>query len=71
MLLRFIVCKDERKRILAANHVDPSAGHMCKSRMVARIKQSYTWKGLVSDMIDFVSTLSKLDYWSLYSIHVC
>ena len=56
MLLRFIVSKDERKRILAACHVDRTTGHMCKSRTVSRIKKKYTWKGLVNDVIALVSS---------------
>ena len=40
---------------MRACHVDPTAGHMGKSRTIYRIKERYMWHGVVKDVHDLVS----------------
>ena len=55
MLLRFIVSKEEQRKILLACHVHPTAGHMGRTRTISRIKERFMWHGMVNDVQDMVS----------------
>lgn len=54
MALRFVQSKDEQVKILQACHVDTTAGHMGKTRTIFRIKERFTWHGMVKDVKDLV-----------------
>ena len=54
VLLRYIISTEERKKILSSCHVDPTAGHMGKSKTICRIKERFMWKGIVKDVQDMV-----------------
>ena len=54
MLLRFIQSKDEQKKVLQACHVDPTAGHLGKSKTLYKIKERFMWHGVVKDVQDLV-----------------
>ena len=56
MLLRFIESKEEQRRILHSCHVDPTAGHMGKTRTLCKIKQRFMWHGMVKDVERLVSS---------------
>ena len=43
------------RSILLACHVDPTSGHMGKSRTIFRIKERFMWHGMVKDVADLVS----------------
>lgn len=45
---------NEIKKILFENHDIPIAGHLGSTRMYNRIKQSYYWKGMRSDIESYV-----------------
>ena len=55
VLLRYIESEEERRKILLACHVDPTSGHMGKSRTIFRIKERFMWHGMVKDVADLVS----------------
>ncbi|CAF4948550.1 unnamed protein product [Pieris macdunnoughi] len=46
----------ERSKILHENHDIPIAGHLGSVRMYKRIKESYYWKGMRSDIENYVKT---------------
>ena len=54
MLLRFVHCKNEQKRILHACHVDVTAGHIGKTRTLFKIKERFMWHGMVKDVENLV-----------------
>ena len=41
-------------KILAACHLDPTAGHMGEKRTVKRITERYIWNGIVKDVKEMV-----------------
>ena len=49
--------KNERKRILYACHVDPTAGYLGKSRTIYRIKERYMWHDIVKDVMEMVGNI--------------
>jgi len=53
-LLRYILSKEEKKKILCACHTDPTAGHMGKNRTLYKIKEKYMWHALVKDVVEQV-----------------
>lgn len=57
VLLRFIMSTEEKKHILHACHVDPTAGHMGKSKTLSKIKERYMWHGMVKDVLELVRRL--------------
>ena len=54
MLLRYVVNKEEQKKILLACHIDPTSGHMGRTRTLHRIKEQFMWHGLVNDVQNMV-----------------
>ena len=52
--------KKEQQKILHACHVDPTAGHMGKSRTIYRIKECFMWHGVVKDVNNMVCFLAFL-----------
>ena len=50
VLLRYITSTEEHNSC----HVDPTAGHMGKSRTICQIKERFMWKGIVKDVQDMV-----------------
>ena len=56
MLLRYVVNKEEQKKILQACHIDPTSGHMSRTRTLYRIKEQFMWHGLVNDVQNMVRT---------------
>ena len=57
-MLRYVVNRQEQEKILRSYHVDPTAGHMGKTRTLHRIKQRFMWHGMVKDVQNMVSTCS-------------
>ena len=49
VLLQFIQNKEEQKKVLHACHVDPTAGHLGKSKTSYKIKECFMWHGVVKD----------------------
>ena len=47
VLLRYIMSKEERKKILHGCHIDPTAGHMSRQGTISRIKERFMWHGIV------------------------
>ena len=43
--------------ILLSCHVDPTSGHMGKTRTINKIKDRFMWKGMVKDVQDMVSVV--------------
>ena len=56
MLLCYIVNKEEQKKILLACHIDPTSGHMGRTRTLYWIKERFMWHGLVNDVQNMVRT---------------
>ena len=54
MLLRHVVNKEEQKKFLLACHIDPTSGHMGRTRTLYRIKERFMWHGLVNDVQNMV-----------------
>ena len=53
--MRYIQERKEQRRIAMACHVDPTSGHMGIRKMMARIKERFTWKGVYRDVEAIVS----------------
>lgn len=49
-MVRYIQDEKERRRIAMACHVDPTSGHMGIKKTVARVKERFTWKGVIKDV---------------------
>lgn len=64
LLLRYIWSSDEQKRIVQACHIDPTAGHMGKSRTIYRIKERFMWHGIVKAVKELVC------YYSMCIINI-
>ena len=45
----------EQERILRANHIDATAGHMGVKKTLNRINERFMWHGLVKDVEDMVN----------------
>ena len=54
MLLRYVVNKEEQKKILLACHIDPTSGHVGRTRTLYQIKERFMWHGLVNDVQNMV-----------------
>ena len=82
MLLRYVVNKEKQKKILLACHIDPTSGHMGRTRTLYWIKERFMWHGLVNDVQNMVRindyvvddkfgsriTYMKIDYMSIFHI---
>ncbi|KAL5494269.1 hypothetical protein EMCRGX_G015566 [Ephydatia muelleri] len=55
VLLRYIQSLEERQKILLACHIDPTSGHMGKTRTLYRIKERFMWHGMVKDVVNLLS----------------
>ncbi len=67
MLLRYIISSDEQQKILHACHVDPTSGHMGRTRTLCRIKERYMWHGMVNDVQSMVSVVRHIHADNLFS----
>ena len=64
------VCVEEQLKILAACHLDPTAGHMGEKRTVKRITERYIWNGIVKDVKEMVCyTISCYLLWNMLSCY--
>ena len=54
--VRCVRTRAEQLQILAACHLDPSAGHMGERRTIKRISERYMWRGIVKDVQEMVIT---------------
>lgn len=43
-----------RKKVLRANHDDPTAGHLGVTKTTARLAQKYYWSGMFHDAVQYV-----------------
>ena len=58
VLLRYLQSRDEQLKVLHACHVDPTAGHLGKTRtIIYMIKERFMWHGMVEDVVNRVSVL--------------
>jgi len=84
VLLRYVVNKEEQKKILLACHIDPTSGHVGRTSTLYRIKERFMWHGLVNDVQNMVRinyyvvddkligsriTCMKTDYMFIFHIH--
>ena len=53
--MRYIQNQTEQHKIAMACHADPTSGHVGVKKTIARIKERFTWKGLVEDVKNIVS----------------
>ena len=65
-MLRFVQSTEEQKKILQACHIDPTTGHMGKTRTIYRIKERFMWHGMVKDVIKLVCTVESVVLWLLF-----
>ena len=54
MLLRYLQSKEEQVKVLHACHVDPTLGHLGKTRTIYRIKEQFMLHGMVKDVVNMV-----------------
>eukprot|EP00731_Ephydatia_muelleri_P000051 Em0001g51a len=55
VLLRYIQSSKEQQKIALSSHIDPTSGHMGKSRTLFRIKERFMWHGMVKDVNNLIS----------------
>ena len=67
VLLRYIQNLEERQKILLACHIDPTSGHMGKTRTLYRIKERFMWHGMVKDVVNLVCSLF---HWCMLIIYI-
>ena len=53
-MLRYLQSKEEQLKVLHACHVDPTSGHLGKTRTIYRIKERFMWHGMVKDVVNMV-----------------
>ena len=53
--MRYIQNTKERHNIAMACHVHPTSGHLGVKKTIARVKERFTWKGVVEDVKNIVS----------------
>ena len=53
--VRYIIDRQEQKRIVIACHEDPTSGHMGTKRTRARITERFIWPGVTKDVQELVS----------------
>ncbi|KAL5499988.1 hypothetical protein EMCRGX_G011472 [Ephydatia muelleri] len=58
-VVRYIQNQTEQHKIALACHADPTSGHVGVKKTIARIKERFTWKGLVEDVKNIVSTCDR------------
>eukprot|EP00731_Ephydatia_muelleri_P000953 Em0001g953a len=58
-VVRYIQNQTEQHKIALACHADPISGHVGVKKTIARIKERFTWKGLVEDVKNIVSTCDR------------
>ena len=63
--VRYITSQAERVKILRSCHIDPSSGHMGRTRTINRIKERFMWKGILKDVFDLVCN----DYVNFILLH--
>eukprot|EP00731_Ephydatia_muelleri_P016134 Em0009g558a len=54
VLLRYIQSSKEQQKIVLSSHIDPTSGHMGKSRTLFRIKERFMWHGMVKDVNNLI-----------------
>ena len=54
VLLRYLQSKEEQVKVLHACHVDPTSGHLGKTRTIYWIKERFMWHGMVKDVVNMV-----------------
>ena len=54
--VKYIRERGEQERILRANHIDVTAGHMGVKKTLNRINERFMWHGLVKDVEDMVNS---------------
>lgn len=57
MELRYIKNRDEQLRIVRACHSDPTSGHLGFRKTLSRITERFTWRGVVKDAQEMVSSV--------------
>ena len=67
VLLRYILSLEKRQKILLACHIDPTSGHMGKTRTLYRIKERFMWHGMVKDVVNLVSSIF---HWCMLIIYI-
>eukprot|EP00731_Ephydatia_muelleri_P007571 Em0003g1819a len=55
VLLRYIQSSKEQQKIALSSHINPTSGHMGKSRTLFRIKERFMWHGMVKDVNILIS----------------
>ena len=53
--MRYIQNPKERHKNALACHVHPTSGHLDVKKTIARVKERFTWKGVVEDVKNIVS----------------
>ena len=53
--VRYIIDRQEQKRIVIACHEDRTSGHMGTKRNLARITERFIWPGVTKDVQELVS----------------
>ena len=53
--VRYIIDRQEQKRIVIACHEDPTSGHMGTKKTLARITERFIWPGARKDVQELVS----------------
>ena len=70
----FFLCRvrfiRERVKILHSCHVDPTNGHLGKTRIIYRIKEWFMWHGIVKDVNRMVSCVM-LKQIVLFDFNTC
>eukprot|EP00731_Ephydatia_muelleri_P014878 Em0008g598a len=61
VLLRYIQSSKEQQKIALSSHIDPTSGHMGKSRTLFRIKERFMWHGMVKDVNNLCDVCQRMN----------
>ena len=48
--MKYIQNPTERRKITLACHVHPTSGYLGVKKTIARVKEIFTWKGVIDDV---------------------
>ena len=65
--MRCVRTRAEQLQILAACHVDPTAGHLRERRTTKRISERYMWRGIVKDVQEMV--IPRICIYNAHDLH--
>ena len=69
--MRYIQNPKERHNIALACNVHPTSGQLGVKKTIARVKERFTWKGVVEDVKNIVSNSVHMHNYEVSPVRCC